>query len=223
MRKIFFILLFFLSKIIFSQENYQFDYNTVYEYKKDSLDFNPNIDIYYSNSKDNSYLLSIIKKNDTVFSAYLIDYIKQKIFTFKDDKIQNKNNDINLFSSYTVGSYNLENCRKSKKRYYEIKYDTIAVEKIIIINQYKNSRKKKLISQSFFKTKHTEITNNQHYNFRILVKPLWCEKFILKNNDLINYSYFIENDKKVHIRSLLEINKIDLNINVSSKNAKIDK
>lgn len=218
MKRVFFILLFFLNLIAFCQESYHFDYFTVYEYKKDSLDNNSNKDIYYSNSKDKNYLLSIIMKKDTIFSATLIDYSNELIFIYKDDFNKNKINDISLFKSYTLNKYSLEYFKKSHNSFYEINYDTIGNKKIICINRFKNSKKKKLINQSFLETTPTKISDNQHYNFGILVSPLWCNKFVLNNKELITYSYFIENNKKLHLRKLLSIEKTDFNLNVSTNN-----
>jgi hypothetical protein len=221
MKKIVLIVLLFSKLYVFSQAKYSFDYFTVYEYKKDSLDKNLDKDIYYSNSKDNNYLLSILMKKDTVFSATLIDYSKELMFIYKDGTYKNNINDIKLFKQCDVKKYNLEYCKNSKKSFYEINYDTIAANKIININRYKNSKKKKIINQSFYQTIPTKISDSQHYNFGILFGPLWCNKFTLNNKELIINSYFIEEGKKIHFRKLLSIEKTDFILTVSKENNKI--
>ena len=157
-------------------------------------------------------------KKDTIFSAILNDYSNELIFIYKDDLNKNNINDLSLFKSYSLKKYSLENCKKSHNSFYEINYDTIGNKKIICINRFKNSKKKKLINQSFFETTPTKISDNQHYNFGILVSSLWCNKFVLNNKELIKYSYFIENNKKSHLRKLLSIEKTDFNLNVSTNN-----
>lgn len=221
MKKIILIILLFSKLFVFSQEKYSFDYYTVYEYKKDSLDNNLDKDIYYSNSKDNSYLLSILMKKDTVFSATLFDYSKELMFIYKDGSYKNSINDIKLFKQCDARKYNLEYCKNSKNSFYEIKYDSIADIKTISINRYKNGKKKSVINQSFYQTIPTKISDNQHYNFGILFGPLWCNKFTLNNKGLIYNSYFIEKSKKIHFRKLLSIEKTDFILTVSKENNKI--
>ena len=115
--------------------SYHFDYYTVYEYKKDPLDSNPNKDIYYSNSKDNSYLFTIIMKKDTIFSAILIDYSNQKMLIYKDELHKNNINDVRLFKSYISKEYNLDYCKNVKNSFYDINYKNIDNKKTIIINR----------------------------------------------------------------------------------------
>jgi hypothetical protein len=215
------ILFFFYCLISFSQEVYNFDYYTEYEFKASMSDsLNTIREITYSNSNNNNYLLKLILKKDTVFSANLIDYSKQKMITYKDAFFINNINDVNLFKKSILSDYSLEECKNSKKNYYEINYYIQNGKNWFHIIRFKNNKKKKIINESFYETTPSEITKNQQYNFGILATPLWCEKFTLKNNQIITNSYFIEKGEKMYFRNLIKIKKTDFTINISTNNTK---
>jgi hypothetical protein len=214
MKKLFLLLLLFLTNNVFSQEKYTFDYYTLYEYKADLSDTKNNKELNFSNSNDNGYLLTILLKKDTIFSAVLTDYKNSKINIYKDSKHNNTINDVKLFNNINSFPYSLENCLKSKKYSYKVNYTDTIDKKIISIE--KISKRKRTVSKSFFEMEPTTITKNQEYNFPILATPLWCQKFNLVNEDLIKKSYFVENNKTIHIRTLKEIQKTDLTLIVTA-------
>lgn len=216
-----FVLLFiiFQIQIVFSQ-NYHFDYYTLYKFDNDSLSSkNTQHEYNYSNSKDSTYLLKITKIKDTISYAVLFDYAQEKKFVYKDEFTGNKLNDINLLANSRARIYSLDYCKSQKDgHFYEVSYFLKNDVKNISIKQFENRKKKKLINESFFETIPSEISENQHYNFRILASPLWCQKFLLKNNEVITNSYFIEKGKKMYFRKLLEIEKVNFNLNITNKN-----
>jgi hypothetical protein len=214
MKRLFLLLLLFLTNNVFSQEKYTFDYYTVYEYKADLNDNKNEKEINFSNSNDNGYLLTILLKKDTIFSAVLTDYKNSKINIYKDSKHNNTINDVKLFNNVISHSYSLENCLKSKKYSYQVNYTDTIDKKIISIK--KINKRKKTVIKSFFEMEPSQIAKNQQYNFPVLATPLWCQKFNLVNEDLIKKSYFVENNKTIHIRTLKEIQKIDLTLIVTA-------
>jgi hypothetical protein len=214
MKRLSLLFLLFLTNNAFSQEKYNFDYYTLYEYKADLNDTKNNKELNFSSSNDNSYLLTILLKKDTIFSAVLIDYKNSKINIYKDSKHNNNINDVKLLSNAASYSYSLEKCLNSKKYSYDINYTDTIDKKIISIK--KINKRKKTVSKSFFETEPSNITKSQQYNFPVLATPLWCQKFSLINENLIKKSYFVENNKTIHIRSLKEIQKTDLTLIVTA-------
>ncbi|WP_281633698.1 hypothetical protein [Flavobacterium luteolum] len=213
---LFFLILF---QNVFSQE-YHFDYFTLYKFDKDSLiGNNSQFEYNYSNSKDSTYILKITKIKDTISSAVLVDLARGKNFIYKDESHKNKINDISLLSSSISFTYNTDYCKLKKNGYfYEVLYSLKDNVKNINIKQFKNNRKRELINESFYETAPSEISKNQHFNFRILATPLWCQKFRLKNNEVITSSYFIEKGKKMYFRKLLKIEEIDFSLDIKNKN-----
>ena len=112
----------------------------------------------------------------------------------------------------------MERCKKEKKNSYEVNYQTFEGNKVFSIKRFKNKRRKKLISESFYATYPSDITKNQHYNFPVLAVPLWCEKFKLNNEEIISHSYFMEEGIKKHVRDLKEIKAIDITLNITTTN-----
>lgn len=214
-----FIIALFISFNVFAQKEYQFDYFTTYDYKKNLSDSIITYkDITYSNSKDNSYRLDITIKSDTVYRARLLDYKAEKLYIFKDGRHKNNLNDINLFKSMSSYEYDLNYCKQKKRNQYEIKYYLENGKKIFNIKRFKNKRKKLLINESFYQTIPSGITKNQHYNFPVLSTPLWCEKFTIDNDEVISHSYFIEKGNEImHIRKLSKIEKTDYTIIIPRK------
>jgi hypothetical protein len=218
MKKIVFFIFFILCFNSYSQKmeelNYSFDYFTIYSFKENLSDtLNNTKEIYFSNSKDSSYILFVTTSKDTISRAILTDYKNKRKLFYKDHIYPNKINDIKLFNSATYVKYDLDHCIKAKNSVYTIEYSSIDNKNLIKITRFKNKRRKKIINESFFETTPSEITKNQHYNLGILATSLWCEKFILKNNEIITNSYFIEKGEKKYFRKLLQIEKTDFTIN----------
>lgn len=214
-----FLLLLMFYQIGNSQKKYHFDYLTNYDYKENATDsVITQKEVTYSNSNNNSYNLKLIIKNDTIYSARIHDYLNQMIYVFKSEDYRNNLNNVSLFNAPKFYKVNLEYCKKAKQNPYEVNYQSVENKKVISIKRFKNKRRKKLISESFYYTYPSGISKIQHYNFPTLAKPLWCEKFKLKNEEIIFHSYFMEKGKKKHIRDLKEIKAIDITLNISTIN-----
>jgi hypothetical protein len=211
MKQVCLFLILFFNQNNYSQEKYHFDYYTSYDYQKKEGDKASYSEITFSNSADTEYYLSAKRKNDSFFNITLVDHKKGIIYHFKNFTSKEINYD-NLFKFSESQKVNYEYCLDSKTSFYDVNYIKKDDNNSINIKRYKNSRKSKLISESFFETKFNEISKNQHYNFLILISPLWCNKFNLINDELITKSYFIENKKIVHIRNLKEVQKTDFTL-----------
>lgn len=212
MKTICLIVLIFCNLNAISQEKYHFDYYTIYDYKKDPFDTSAKKEIYYSNSKDSTFILVIFSEKNSTKSVEIIDFKNQKKIIYKDSTFNVGAEDQEIFKKYYSCKYSLDYCREIKTSKYDIVYSNVENKKIFNIKRFKNNSRNKLINESFFETEPTTITKNQHYNFCRLTMPLWCNKFIIKNNELINYSYFIEKNKKVHIRQLEKIDTINFDL-----------
>lgn len=204
----------------YSQKKYHFDYLTNYDYKEYATDsVVTQNEVTYSNSKDNSYKLKLVVKKDTIYSARIHDYSNQMIYVFKSEDYRNDLNDESLFKNTPkFYNYDMERCKKEKKNSYEVNYQTFEGKKVFSIKRFKNKRRKKLISESFYYTYPSDISKIQHYNFPPLGKTLWCEKFLLNNEEIISHSYFMEEDIKKHVRDLKEIKAIDITLNITTTN-----
>jgi hypothetical protein len=211
MKHVCLFLILFIIQNSYSQEKYHFDYFTSYDYHEKEGEKASYSEITFSNSADTDYYLSYKMKRDSIFNITLVDHKKGIIFRFKNFLSKEINND-SLFKFSESQKVNYEYCLDSKTSFYDVNYITENGNNSINIKQYKNSRKSKLIRESFFETKFNEISKNQHYNFPILTSPLWCNKFRLINDELITKSYFVENKKIRHIRNLKEIQKTDFTL-----------
>lgn len=105
---------------------------------------------------------------------------------------------------------------KKSSEFYAIDYQNQSSGSIVI-NRFKSKERKKLVNQYFLETIPSEIVTNQHYNFNPLVNSLWCNKFVLKNREIIKNAYYINKGKKENIRKLDDISKIEFTLTVDSK------
>lgn len=213
---LFFILTF--CQKTFSQEKYNFDYYTIYEYKLNKKDSISDKIFTFSNSINSDYHLEIvIKKNNNVSYVSLFDFKNRLHYVFPNFTIDDINKGDFLKNS-TYSKLNFDPFINNHYRYYDIAYHQNNDVQIIDIKQYKNTRKKKLVNECILETKTTEVTKLQHFNFYLLRIPLWCQKFILNNTGVITKASFIENDKKTYTINLIEIKKTELTLNVTTKN-----
>lgn len=195
---------------------YNFDYFTVYNYKKsENNTLGPIRIVNYSNSKDSSYVLSVFLDNNITKEIHLIDYKNLRQYKFDNNNNFVDLKDLSFLKITTNHNYHniLEFCKKKTKIYYEIDYQNQS-DGSILIKKYKNKNKKKLLFQFFLEIIPSEITQNQHYNFSPLINPLWCNKFTLNNKEIILKSYAVVNNEKVDINQLEKISKIEFSLTV---------
>lgn len=221
MKKYFFLFCLFIGFVfgpkVFSQEKYHFDYYTIYDYKNHELDSSKKIEMNFSNSTDSDYHLYVKFTNDSVTSSVLIDYKNRLYFTFPNFSLSDIKSGVMLNQSSSK-KINYDDCINTKNNFYDISYALKNGIKTIGIKRFKNSKKKTLILELVLETEPTNITKLQHFNIAFLATPIWCQKFILNNEDVITKSYFFEKGKKKHIRDLTEIKKIDFTLNITNIN-----
>lgn len=206
--------LFFISCISNSQEkekiNYSFDYCSTYSYQEDEADKNQFTEINFSNSRNTNYHLTFqIEKNGKT-SANLYDFENKVVFNFKDADLNSIKENTFLKESSFI-KMNFESCLKNlSESHYEVQYK----DSIIEIIRYKNSNKKRIISNCILKFEASKIVENQLYNVSFIRNPLWCQKFTIKYDGILKESYFLKKNKKINIRKLIEIKKNNLNITI---------
>lgn len=210
-----------LSLNSFSQEkklSYYFDYYTVYDYKEtEKKNAKTSVELSFSNSKDSTYVLSLILKNEQVKYATLFDYKISVAHIYKYEGVLKNYDDVRLFNSASTVPYN-QNCSDGTSKFiYEVHYTTHD-KNTISINTYKNNKRKTFVSETVLETKPSPIVQNQHYNLSILFAPLWCNKFSLSNKNVIETSYFLIQGTKKHLRNLVEISKTNFTITIDPTN-----
>ena len=197
-------------------EKYNFDYFTVYDYKKSEKETLVSTkELNYSNSKDSSYVLQVRLENNIATKIVLVDFKNLKTYEFEENKNVTDYSDVGFLKVKTNYDYSLKSCLKKTKTVYAVDYKNQSSGSIVI-NLFKNHDRKKVVNECFLETMPSEIATNQHYNFSPLINPLWCNKFVLKNKEVIKSSYFVSKGKKEHIRKLEEISKIEFTVKVDS-------
>ena len=223
MKNLIALFLFLFTVVAFSQSKkieYHFDYYTVYEFKNDENDTSKSVkEIYFSNSKDSTMLLFVVLENEAVKRAFLTDYTNNKVAIFKDKLNVTNYTDVRIFNQVATSDISLDYCIKNTKYnyHYEVNYND-SKNNSFSITKYKNSKKKKIVDVFVAETSISKISLFKKYNYGGLFGPLWCKKFTLMNNDIINNSYFLIKGKKKYLRKLLEINTTDFTINIDTTN-----
>jgi len=206
LKNYFLILFLIICQNVFCQD-YHFDYYTVYDYQKEEKGTTTK-EIYYSNTKDISYIFFVKIVDNKITDCYVTDYKNEKLLFFTTNDFSDMAN----FQFVKSTNYSLEECRNTKNYEYQIDYISDKGTNKINIKKFK---KKKLMEESFYFTQPPTITQQQHYNLGILATPIWCEKIKLNNEEIISSSYFMRNGKKEHIRNLLEIKPISFDLKVN--------
>lgn len=198
---------------------YKFNYYTIYEYKKDSLDINPLYELTYSNKTDNSYHLMMTFDKNKVLSAIIIDFSNRKRYTYNisDFDVENVKNDIaSIFKKATSVSVDLTLCREKKKisNVYTLEY----VGDSLVIKRFKNLKQKKIINECHMQVGESELCENNFWNLQFLMIPLACNKFSIDRiNGIVLNSFYIVDEKKSFLRKLVEINNSDLSITINQE------
>lgn len=217
-KNIFIILLYFAVAYGFAQDaesKFTFDYYTVYNYKKtDENSANIVKTVTYSNSKDSSYVLTIFIKNNEALGIQLMDYTNNRRYEFEGNKNFFDLTDLNFLKTKYYRYFNLDYYRKKQKRYHEVDYSN-QEKGIVIVNKYKNKKRKKLLLKFIIETTPSEIAQNQHYNFPPLISPMWTNRFTLKNKEVITRAYSEVNGSISSMYQLEEISKIDFTLTVN--------
>ena len=209
-----FILL-FINQNFYSQEKYFFDYYSAYKYQKKETDSKSKNEITFSNSKNTDYYLTATINENIISNIQLVDHKNKKMYMFDDFNLNETNKDVVFKNSK---SYNLlyNSCKKSSEIIYKIEDANASEKHLFSIKQFKNTSKLPFLREVFFETKSSDTFKNQHYNVPGLIIPLWCGKFQLNNEEVITKYYFLENNKIINIRELVEIKNNEFSITIQN-------
>jgi len=208
MKKIIFALI-FISSICMNAQVYEFDAMTHYSTK---FRLNVSSSINYTNSKNNTYNLRILKYNDSL-EGRLYDTKNSKVHYFKVEEITSNEEVVSKF--IYKESYDLHTLQKSYSKYV-FDYETIeenADFKKVKLNVYKNSKRKKSVAHFDFKLK--KIDTNQFYTFRLafIHHFEFIPKFDIDGSYIVEYAKAVTYDSQIIEHQLLEYKKINLTLN----------
>lgn len=226
MKKLIIYILILFCVNVFAQKTYTFDYYTVYEFKQNEEDINPDLEYSFSNSKNNNYQLRFRISDNFVRTIILADFDKMISRVYHP---QSDFNDINKLQSLLVNDtvFNLNtNNKECFETLEEFVWDIDYSQNYFTIKKFTNEQKKELISTTYYITKPNDITKNQIYsNSWLGMCFLRFGKYKIESNEVIVYAYQIKEkieegevnkDRKRYIRELKEIQKIDLTINTTN-------
>ena len=209
MRTTIFFLFFLGAPINIKAQVYTFDYYTLYEYTKSENSKEKSFELTYSNSKKSDYHLIVLINSGKVTSNNLVDYSRKISYLFQPvDSIANIPKTALRYEKSLP--FNIKTQKSNV-------YDILQMSDTIKITRYRNAKKKNIINECIITTIPTEITKNSRYNFFPFRNPLLIERIEYDNPDLVQYSYFIENEKKVHFRKLLEIMQTNFKITIPNQ------
>jgi hypothetical protein len=206
--RVYFLILFFVTNTIFSQERFSFDYYSEYEFqKKENEEANLKVTV-FSNSKDNSYFLSVQEKKGSIVRAYFINRKTKITTTLGLNKFYEnlKNNTIEIINIDKINAANFG--ERDMKYSMFTKQDS--VNEYIIVG-VKNSKKKNTKNdiEYHIEFEKSEKYKNQIINHPDLHIPLLYEKFNFDLPGIAKKTYFVSKNKIEKITTLTKLDKID--------------
>ena len=206
------LILFLTSSNAFSQEkklSYYFDVVSETNSKQYNINLNSR-DIYFRNTKDSTYALSLHQNKDSVY-AILYDYKESILVNFNVDFVYNNENDLKKLNNVRLyRSVTFDRGRKYKKHFEDFEYekDTIKNQTLVHITQYKNSKKKKIINEHYYYfTNKESISSLDKFN----IKDYLIKKYNLneiKNQNLEKFICIVDGKKQSETEFFI-IKKID--------------
>ena len=210
--KYIFYMCFFASTFIYSQNNkmsYYFDSCTEYNLKQYDINLHSKVTT-FRNSKDSTYTINIFQKKDSVY-ANLYDHKKNILVNFNVDFKYNNVEDLKKLNNIRLYRYVAFTKGKKYKKYIEdFKYenDSINNQILVHITHYKNSKRKKIISEHYYYFSNKENIKSLDKNN---MKDYLLNKYNLleiKNQNLEKTICLIDG-KKQSENEILKITKID--------------
>jgi hypothetical protein len=206
--RVFLLILFFVTNTIFSQERFSFDYYSEYEFqKKENKEANLKVTV-FSNSKDNSYFLSVQEKKGSLVRAYFINRKTKITTTLGLNKFYEnlKNNTIEIIN---IDKINAETFAERDIKYSMFTKQVPVNEYIIIgVNKLKKKNTKNDI-EYHIEFEKSEKYKNQIINHPDLHIPLLYEKFNFDLPGIAKKTYFVNKNKIEKITTLTKLDKID--------------
>lgn len=211
MKKVFVILFFFFNAIAFSQEKMSYYFDSCKELNLNRYDIKLNSKvIYFSNSKDSTYSMSLFQKKDSVY-ANLYNFKKKILINFSVDFKYNNVEDLKKLKKSRLYQYVTYIREKKNKKYiedFEYEIDSINKETLVHITQHKNNKRKKIINEHYY-----YFSNNENIKkfYKDNMKDYLVNKYNLiyiKNQNLEKIICVIDG-KKQSETEILKITKID--------------
>jgi hypothetical protein len=212
MKITFFILFVFFYSFVFSQNekmSYYFDTSSESNVKQYKINLFSKV-IYFTNSKDSTYTMSIYENKDSIY-ARLFDYKKSILVNFELQSSYNNTNDLNkLINSrlYKYLTYTRERINKKNFEDFEYEMDTVNNQTLVHLTLFKNKKRKKIINEHYyyFTNKENIISfSNNNLKEYLLRKYNLIE---IKNQNL-EKTICVENGKKSTENEIVNIKKID--------------
>lgn len=204
---------------LFAQHTYVFDYYYVYDFKETEESQVKAKRYILSNASDEEYFVYVDYNLDSKLAKTTLYDIKNKVqFYFPTTQPM----DIDTVSIQTIFNnpirkkFSLSDFQKQKQRRYDIVYENENGERNIILKQYKDKKKKKLVGEVHFVMESYPEIRNQFYinplvfSYNIDIYSMQTQGYITKE------FYYIESktNKKEHIWKLTDFNALKMYITV---------
>jgi hypothetical protein len=220
MRNRLIVLLLILGIDALAQKSFEFDYYTVYEYKKNEEAKDNCLEYTFSNSQNNTLkLLFGVRDNKFIGDVKLYDYKDKYEYTFELDGQPFEG--INSLNSL-LKTYQKRNKIFYTKNFafYSTAYEIEQLKDSFVIKSFVKKRFKKNpeVSEMVFYTKPSQEIKNQIYNTN-LSYVLNAKHLEFNTDQLITYYYVLDQTtkEKKNIRILKDLQKADLNIDTTKK------
>ena len=142
MKKLITYILILFCVNVFAQKTFTFDYYTVYEFKQNEKDINPDLEYSFSNSKENNFNLRFRVSGNFIRTIVLTDF---DIMISRVYHPQSDFNDINSLSSLLVNDtvFNLNtNNKECFETLEEFVWDIDYSQNYFTIKKFTNEQKK---------------------------------------------------------------------------------
>ena len=207
--------LLFLDFSAHSQVVFSFDYLTIYETYSDSLDAKPLTTYSFGDSKNDNMIFKVTKfKNDKIIAeignmadSIFYSYELKQLPIVSSDVIQ-----IELLNP-TIRNRYIPNSKSKIKDIYNVVYNRINDENEIIIEIFKNNKKRKKTYESHYIMESYPFVKNQFYVSEIRFAYAF-DLNLIKTDEVIRESWFLNmlTNKKSNITKLKSIKQCEVSV-----------
>lgn len=214
-----YILCFFCVNVL-AQNTYQFDYMSVYEYKANEEDTITSIQYRFASSKNSNIIIYLNKYKNGKISADLFDFYTGLRYEFDLKGITNieETSLVRIFNKPITHNILPNHLKKEKiVDKYNVIYDREDGKNKIIVERFKNIRKKKKLSEIHYLTESYPFVKNQFYSSNVSfaytfdISKIKTDEVIIKSYTIISKA---KTNEKIHLWELKTIKPFDLEINI---------
>lgn len=194
----------------------------IYEYKDNENSPSLSKRFIYVNSQKTGYFLLLhfdLRKESSQVALFDMNNDTQYIYTTEQLIPIDSVNIDELFAKPIKLHYSFSEYRKRAEDKYDVSYiEENGVNKISL-KEYKNRKKKKLVSVCHFTMESHSVLKNQFYVNPILVVAYKFDIAQVKTQDLVAESYFInpESNTKEQIWKLIDVKALDFQIDIPAE------